>query len=161
MFGTLETVYHGVPIITLPVFGDQDSNAAKVVEAGYGLRIELKTVTEKELITSITRVVVEPRFRAAVKWVNRGGWGACLNWSHFQSVSQAGPTSSATSTSLTLGHGRVLDGVRHSAQGRRVLAESSAGFELDSVLWFRRGSVLWGVNCDYSEVGAVVPEILH
>lgn len=67
MFGTLETVYHGVPIITLPVFGDQDSNAAKVVEAGYGLRIELKTVTEKELITSITRVVVEPRFRAAVK----------------------------------------------------------------------------------------------
>lgn len=67
MFGTLETVYHGVPIITLPVFGDQDSNAAKVVDAGYGLRIELKEVTVKELLESITRVIVDPRFKAAVK----------------------------------------------------------------------------------------------
>lgn len=67
IFGTLEAVYHGVPIVTMPVFADQDSNAAKVVEEGYGLRLELKELSADGLVNTITRVANDPQYKTAVK----------------------------------------------------------------------------------------------
>lgn len=67
MFGTLETVYHGVPVVTLPVFADQDSNAMKVATEGYGIRLELKELTVDQLVVAVTAVVTNPRFKAAAK----------------------------------------------------------------------------------------------
>lgn len=65
MFGTQETVYHGVPVVTLPVFADQDSNAMKVVQEGYGIRLELMQLTEQELVHAISEVATNPRYKAA------------------------------------------------------------------------------------------------
>ena len=40
MTGVLESVYHGVPMLALPIFGDQPDNAARIVERGLGLRLD-------------------------------------------------------------------------------------------------------------------------
>lgn len=44
-----ESVYHGVPLVTMPVFCDHDVNAAKAVADGYALRLELETLTTDKL----------------------------------------------------------------------------------------------------------------
>lgn len=44
-----ESVYHGVPLVTMPVFCDHDVNAAKAVADGYALRLELETLTSDKL----------------------------------------------------------------------------------------------------------------
>ena len=65
MFGTQETVYHGVPVVTLPVFADQESNSVKVVREGFGIRLELATLTVDQLVDAVTELVTNPQYKAA------------------------------------------------------------------------------------------------
>lgn len=44
-----ESVYHGVPLVTMPVFCDHDVNAAKAEVDGYALKLELQTLTADKL----------------------------------------------------------------------------------------------------------------
>lgn len=67
IFGTLETVYHGVPVVMLPVFADQDSNAVKAVQEGYGIKLELMHLTIEQLVGAVSEVVTNPRYKAAAK----------------------------------------------------------------------------------------------
>lgn len=48
-----ESVYQGVPLVTMPVFCDQDVNSAKAVADGYALRLDLETLTTEKLSKSI------------------------------------------------------------------------------------------------------------
>ena len=40
MTGILESVYHSVPMLALPIFGDQPDNAARLVERGLALWVD-------------------------------------------------------------------------------------------------------------------------
>jgi UDP:flavonoid glycosyltransferase YjiC (YdhE family) len=40
MTGVLESVYHRVPMLALPIFGDQPDNAARLVERSLALRLD-------------------------------------------------------------------------------------------------------------------------
>lgn len=62
-----ETVYHGVPIVTIPVFCDHDSNAAKAEIDGYAKKLELRHLTSEKLYQAIAEVITEPRYKIAVK----------------------------------------------------------------------------------------------
>lgn len=82
-----ESVYHGVPLVTMPVFCDHDVNAAKAVADGYALRLDLETLTTEKLskfvfdrdaingdnwfnkfpVKGILKVVHDERYRQAVK----------------------------------------------------------------------------------------------
>ena len=57
---TQEAVYHGVPLISMPVFAEQDYNAARVHSRGYGIRIEVTTVTADQLVEAISKLVKDP-----------------------------------------------------------------------------------------------------
>lgn len=59
--GVVEAKYHAVPIIGIPLFGDQPGNADKVESAGWGIKIDLKTMTEDSLKKVITEVVENPK----------------------------------------------------------------------------------------------------
>uniref|UniRef100_A0A4Y0ATD9 UDP-glucuronosyltransferase n=2 Tax=Anopheles funestus TaxID=62324 RepID=A0A4Y0ATD9_ANOFN len=67
LLSMFETVYHGVPIVTMPVFCDHDANAAKAVTDGYALRLELETITSEKLIRAIHKVIHDPRYRREAK----------------------------------------------------------------------------------------------
>jgi len=59
----LETVYHGVPIVTMPVFCDHDADAKKAEDDGYAIRIELAQLTRESLVRAVKTVVQDPRYR--------------------------------------------------------------------------------------------------
>lgn len=62
-----ETVYHGVPIVSLPVFCDHESNAAKAEVDGYALKLDLYHLTAETLLRSIKKVIHDPKYRKEVK----------------------------------------------------------------------------------------------
>lgn len=51
----------GVPVLVIPFFGDQPSNAANVVEYGYGVRLLPGNISEESLSATITEVLNNPR----------------------------------------------------------------------------------------------------
>lgn len=55
--GMYEALYHGVPLVGCPLFGDQFSNANLVVRAGAGKRVILRTISEDELEKVIRNVL--------------------------------------------------------------------------------------------------------
>ncbi|XP_053608926.1 UDP-glucosyltransferase 2 [Plodia interpunctella] len=63
-----ETVYHGVPIVTIPVFCDHDSNAAKAELDGYAKKLDLQHLTSDKLYRAIKEVINEPKYRKEVKY---------------------------------------------------------------------------------------------
>ena len=57
-----ESAYHGVPVVAVPIFGDQQSNAKKAEHVGFGLAVDLKTSNAQQLFETIERVINEPRY---------------------------------------------------------------------------------------------------
>lgn len=62
-----ETVYHGVPIVSIPVFCDHDANAAKAEIDGYAKKLDLQHLTSEKLYEAIKEVITEPKYRREVK----------------------------------------------------------------------------------------------
>ena len=56
-----ESAYHGVPLVAVPLFGDQQSNAKKAEHVGLGLAVDYKTSNVQQLFETIERVINEPR----------------------------------------------------------------------------------------------------
>lgn len=63
-----ETVFHGVPIITIPVFCDHDANAAKAQADGYAKKLDLHHLTSDKLYQAINEVIMEPKYKSQVKY---------------------------------------------------------------------------------------------
>jgi len=59
--GVVESKYHGVPIIGMPIFADQDSNANVIVNEGWALKNEFSTLTEKEFLANIKEMLQNPK----------------------------------------------------------------------------------------------------
>ncbi|XP_052864670.1 UDP-glucosyltransferase 2 [Anopheles cruzii] len=68
LLSMFETVYHGVPVVTMPVFCDHDSNAAKAVADGYAVKLDLETLTSEMLVRAIHKVIHDPKYRKAAKY---------------------------------------------------------------------------------------------
>ncbi|KAH8352530.1 hypothetical protein KR084_004781 [Drosophila pseudotakahashii] len=64
--GITEAQYHGVPMVALPIFGDQPGNAAVMEKSGYGLALELLTITEDTLREALTEVLENKKYGQAI-----------------------------------------------------------------------------------------------
>ncbi|KAM7351747.1 UDP-glycosyltransferase UGT5-like [Cochliomyia hominivorax] len=65
--GVAEAQYHGVPMVALPIFADQHGNAKKLKAAGYGLHLELLTLTEETFKETILEVLNNPQYKENVQ----------------------------------------------------------------------------------------------
>ncbi|CAH1774746.1 unnamed protein product [Owenia fusiformis] len=63
----LEAVYHGVPTLTFPLFGDQFSNAVRMRVKGFGLDLQMKTFTTESLIQNLIELTTNDTFRSKIK----------------------------------------------------------------------------------------------
>lgn len=60
-----ESVYHGVPILTLPVFCDHDANSAKAVYDKYAIKLELETISAVTLEKNIVKLIDDHSYKKA------------------------------------------------------------------------------------------------
>ncbi|XP_030764394.1 UDP-glucuronosyltransferase 2B19-like isoform X4 [Sitophilus oryzae] len=65
LLSTTETVYHGVPILAIPVFGDQPANAEKAQYAGYAIKLGYHddNFTEENFEKYILELLNNPKYR--------------------------------------------------------------------------------------------------
>jgi glucuronosyltransferase len=62
--GTTEAIYHGVPLIGIPMFGDQVSNMVKAAERGFALPpLEFNDLTEEVLLDAINKALNDRSLR--------------------------------------------------------------------------------------------------
>ncbi|XP_068896517.1 UDP-glycosyltransferase UGT5-like isoform X4 [Tenebrio molitor] len=54
---TTETIYHGVPILAIPIYGDQKLNALTAVNNGYGVVVPYSQLSEEKLTNTIHEIL--------------------------------------------------------------------------------------------------------
>lgn len=62
LLSVMETVYHAVPIIGIPIFGDHFVNMFRAQSAGYGLTVAFANITEESITWSIDEILNNDRF---------------------------------------------------------------------------------------------------
>lgn len=58
-----EAIYHGVPMVMLPVFCDHDVNAAKAEQDGYAIRLSLEIITADKLYHAILAIINNVKYK--------------------------------------------------------------------------------------------------
>lgn len=58
----VESKYHGVPIVGIPLFADQEPNADMVVNEGWGVKVDFVALTEESLSDGISEVLNNKKF---------------------------------------------------------------------------------------------------
>lgn len=70
---TLETVYHGVPALMIPLFLDQFNNAHNSVARGFALQLSLSggNFTKNTLLSVIKEMLNNPKYRQEAKEISK------------------------------------------------------------------------------------------
>ena len=64
--GQFESVYHGVPMIGFPMLGDQEFNAHRMVNKGYGIAMAIQDFTADQLEANIRQVLSDVSYKKRV-----------------------------------------------------------------------------------------------
>ncbi|XP_064626250.1 UDP-glucuronosyltransferase 1A8-like [Lineus longissimus] len=65
--GQLEALFHGVPMLGFPIYGDQPYNTERMVYKGYGLGMDIHSFTTKELTNNIKEIITNTKYTEAIK----------------------------------------------------------------------------------------------
>ncbi|KAG5895542.1 hypothetical protein JTB14_010686 [Gonioctena quinquepunctata] len=67
LLGTIEAVYHGVPILGLPIVWDQSKNIEEAVHKGMGIKLDFLTWNEKDFGDALNDLLNKPSYRKNAK----------------------------------------------------------------------------------------------
>ena len=67
MMSTLESSWHGVPIVGIPLFMDQIRNLKKSENAGVAVKVDLQTITAEKLKLALLEVLENPKYKQNMK----------------------------------------------------------------------------------------------
>ncbi|KAK9736941.1 UDP-glucoronosyl and UDP-glucosyl transferase [Popillia japonica] len=68
LLSTIESLHRGVPVIGIPIFGDQKMNMANAVNQGHGLMITYPELSEETLSDALKEVLTNPKYTNNVKY---------------------------------------------------------------------------------------------
>ncbi|CAH0731745.1 unnamed protein product, partial [Brenthis ino] len=71
LLSTTETIHYGVPVIGIPVFGDQFVNIARGVKKGYAMKVDLSYEMTGDLKIAIQEILANPKYTNKVKELSR------------------------------------------------------------------------------------------
>ena len=61
--GSTEAIYNGVPLVGLPMFGDQVWNMKQAEKKGFAISLNILEITEEDLFQAINKVLTDPRYK--------------------------------------------------------------------------------------------------
>ncbi|XP_017784689.1 PREDICTED: UDP-glucuronosyltransferase 2B31 [Nicrophorus vespilloides] len=67
LFSTIEAVYFGVPIIGIPVFGDQRANMLSCQRKGFGIALDYATINSIDLLAALEKILKNPKYMQNAK----------------------------------------------------------------------------------------------
>ena len=71
LLGTTEALVEGVPVLGIPIFGDQKMNMAKAVARGYGLQINYDDISEESVTEKLKELLNNPSYYEHAKKISR------------------------------------------------------------------------------------------
>ncbi|XP_040822605.1 UDP-glucuronosyltransferase 2B16-like isoform X1 [Ochotona curzoniae] len=69
--GIYEAIHHGVPMVGLPLFGEQPDNVAHIAAKGAALRLNWKTMSSTELANALKTVINDPSYKENIMKLSR------------------------------------------------------------------------------------------
>ncbi|XP_035523315.1 UDP-glucuronosyltransferase 2A1-like, partial [Morone saxatilis] len=146
--GLYEAVYHAVPLVGVPLFGDQPDNLARLSRRGAAIVLDFNHLTSDELTEALHDVINQPTYKSsmqrlsalqrdqpvaplstAVFWVEfvmrHGGARHLrlashdLNWFQYHSVDTGGALLVAMTTTIALCWGAARCFLRRCSRRRR------------------------------------------
>ena len=67
LLSTQETIHRGVPVVGIPILGDQWMNMARTEAMGVGKILRFKSITEESIFWTITEVLENPKYVIGIK----------------------------------------------------------------------------------------------
>ncbi|XP_066136366.1 UDP-glucuronosyltransferase 2B31-like isoform X1 [Saccopteryx bilineata] len=61
--GIYEAIYHGIPMVGIPLFADQPDNIAHMKTKGAAIRLDFNTISSKKLLTALKTVINDPLYK--------------------------------------------------------------------------------------------------
>uniref|UniRef100_A0A8C8ZRU8 glucuronosyltransferase n=1 Tax=Prolemur simus TaxID=1328070 RepID=A0A8C8ZRU8_PROSS len=61
--GIYEAIYHGIPMVGVPMFADQPDNIAHMKAKGTAVEVNLNTMTSADLLNALRAVINEPSYK--------------------------------------------------------------------------------------------------
>ncbi|CAH6886541.1 unknown_gene_3350 [Phodopus roborovskii] len=61
--GIYEAIYHGIPMVGLPMFADQPDNIAHMKAKGAALEVNLNTMASEDLLNALRTVINDPSYK--------------------------------------------------------------------------------------------------
>eukprot|EP00095_Tigriopus_kingsejongensis_P003057 snap_masked-scaffold101_size371023-processed-gene-0.12 protein:Tk03057 transcript:snap_masked-scaffold101_size371023-processed-gene-0.12-mRNA-1 annotation:"udp-glucuronosyltransferase 2b16" len=68
LLSTEEAIYHGTPMLFIPGFADQHTNAHQGALNGYGLQLRWASLTEEDLEKSIHELLNNPKYKTKMEY---------------------------------------------------------------------------------------------
>lgn len=56
-----EAIHYSVPLVVVPIFGDQQLNAKKLVSMGVAVRLDFESITSEEISDALDQVINDKR----------------------------------------------------------------------------------------------------
>ena len=58
--GIYEAIYPGIPVVGIPIFGDQFGNIARLKAKGAAVEVDLQAMTSSDLLNALKEVINNP-----------------------------------------------------------------------------------------------------
>ncbi|XP_054584589.1 UDP-glucuronosyltransferase 2B31-like isoform X5 [Eptesicus fuscus] len=69
--GIYEAIYHGIPMVGLPMFADQPDNIAHMKTKGAAVRLDFNTISSTDLLNALKTVINDPSYKESALKLSR------------------------------------------------------------------------------------------
>lgn len=71
LMGTIEAVHSGVPMVGIPLFGDQEVNMHSYISEGFAVKLQFDSISKESILKALRTALHDPRYRENAVRISR------------------------------------------------------------------------------------------